>query len=73
MANQRKVVIGDTPEDIKNLGFDEAVTLVTTDDPDAIDVRAQEAIEEYDLDLEVEESKDIEDLADDGSSVEVME
>jgi hypothetical protein len=65
MANERKVVIADTPEDIKNLGFDEAVTLATTDDPDVMDVRAQEAIEEYDLQIEAEESKDIEDLADD--------
>lgn len=63
MANERKVVIADTPEDIQNLGFDEAVTLAYSDDVDAVDVRAQEAADEFDIDLE--ESKAIEDLDDD--------
>lgn len=62
MTNQRKVVISETPEDLKNLDFDEVVTLSSTDDPDAIDIRAQEAAEEFDIDLE--ESRAIEDLDD---------
>lgn len=62
MTNQRKVVISETPEELKDLGFDEVVTLSSTDDPDAIDIRAQEAAEELDIDLE--ESRSIEDLDD---------
>jgi len=56
--SDKKVVVSETPEAIKNLEFDDVTTLSISEDPDAVDVRDEE------LDLEVEESVAVEDLDD---------
>ena len=57
MSN-KKVVVSETPEAVKNLEFDDVTSLSISDDPDAIDVRDQ------DLDLEIEQAVAVEDLDD---------
>lgn len=57
MSN-KKVVVSETPEAVKNLEFDDVTSLSISDDPDAVDVRDQ------DLDLEVEQGVAVEDLDD---------
>lgn len=63
MANQRKVVVAETPEAIKSLEFDDVVSLEFSEDEDVMDV-ADEQIQAI-LDDEDEESRSVEDLDDD--------
>jgi hypothetical protein len=57
MSN-KKVVVSETPEAVKNLEFDDVASLSLSDDPDAVDVRDQ------DVDLELDQGIAIEDLDD---------
>jgi len=63
MANQRKVVVAETPEAIKSLEFDDVMSLKFSEDEDLMDV-AEEQLEGT-LDDEDEESRSVEDLDDD--------
>lgn len=64
MSNARKVVVADTPEAVKNLEFDDVVTLAVDDDSDDIDIRIEEGeslVPNYDDD----QGQSVDDLDDD--------
>lgn len=68
MSGARKVVVANTPEAVKNLEYDDVVTLDVTDDPDLVDIRIQE---DEDMEAEVamqaaqDEGQSVDDLDDD--------
>jgi hypothetical protein len=62
MSGSRKVVVADTPEAVKNLEFDDVVTLQVDEDSELDDIRI---IEEDEPDRDQYEGQSVDDLDDD--------
>lgn len=61
MSQQRKVVISESPDDIKNLDIEDVTTLAFSDDENAEDIILKEAEEELGIDSDYKSVDDLDD------------
>ena len=61
MSQQRKVVISESPDDIKNLDIEDVTTLAFSDDEKAEDIILKEAEEELGIDSDYKSVDDLDD------------